>query len=194
MPPLTQAVGEAGVLGMLGVFVLAETMAIITVLSFSAIVTNGTVRGGGSYYLISRSLGPELGGAIGILFYFAYAVGTSFYVIGFATAVQQTWFASSSHWVTTGIGAICLVVILAISTMGAEAFSRFNIWFFAIQMLSIVLGEGVSRCFLFDYSLLACRCDQLQLLSRKRSGRRRNCHRLERHQLSKQFVSILHQG
>ena len=45
-----------------------------------------------SYYMISRSLGPEFGGAIGLLFYLAYAIGCGFYLLGFATSVTQTFF------------------------------------------------------------------------------------------------------
>ena len=65
-------IGTAGVVGMLLIFVIAEILCILTVLSLSAIITNGDMAGGGSYYMISRSLGPEFGGAIGILFYVAY--------------------------------------------------------------------------------------------------------------------------
>lgn len=65
------AVGEAGLYGVLGVFLLAETQAILTVLSLSALVSNGKMAGGGPYFLISRALGPEIGGAIGVLFYCA---------------------------------------------------------------------------------------------------------------------------
>ena len=69
----------------------------------SAICTNGEVKGGGAYYLISRSLGPEfgkrsfavsklhhvipVGGAIGIIFSLANAVAVSLYVVGFAETV-----------------------------------------------------------------------------------------------------------
>ena len=78
-------VSQAGVLGTLLIIVVAEVMSILTVLSFSAIVTNGEMAGGGSYFMISRSLGPEFGGAMGMLFYVAYAMGVCFYIIGFAT-------------------------------------------------------------------------------------------------------------
>jgi amino acid transporter len=59
----------------------------ITSLSLSAICTNGEVKGGGAYYLISRALGAEFGGAIGIMFYIGNAVGVAMYHIGFAETV-----------------------------------------------------------------------------------------------------------
>lgn len=48
----------------------------------SAIATNGIVPAGGSYFMISRALGPEFGGAVGLLFYLGFTVAGSMYMIG----------------------------------------------------------------------------------------------------------------
>lgn len=54
----------------------------LTAISMSAIATNGVVPAGGSYFMISRALGPEFGGAVGILFYLGTTVASSMYIIG----------------------------------------------------------------------------------------------------------------
>ncbi|VDN34693.1 unnamed protein product [Cylicostephanus goldi] len=54
----------------------------LTAISLSAIATNGVVSGGGPYYMISRNLGPELGGAVGILFYLGTTIAASMYLTG----------------------------------------------------------------------------------------------------------------
>ncbi len=62
---ISWVVGQCGVALASVVILLAGSVTFITTLSTSAICTNGEVKGGGAYYLISRSLGPEFGGAIG---------------------------------------------------------------------------------------------------------------------------------
>jgi potassium/chloride transporter 9 len=143
------AVGQAGILGVLGIFAIAELMAILTVLSFSAIVTNGSMSGGGSYYMISRSLGPEFGGAIGLLFYLAYAIGCGFYLLGFATSISQTFFREfilqseypHMEWlINVVIGTLGLIFITSISMCGAGCFAKLNGWLFVVQTLAIIVG------------------------------------------------------
>ena len=55
---------------------------LLTSISMSAIATNGVVPAGGSYFMISRALGPEFGGAVGILFYLGTTFASSMYILG----------------------------------------------------------------------------------------------------------------
>uniref|UniRef100_A0A1I7ZM91 Solute carrier family 12 member 3 n=1 Tax=Steinernema glaseri TaxID=37863 RepID=A0A1I7ZM91_9BILA len=79
--------GQAGIVVGLGVLMLAFIVVILTAVSMSAIATNGEVGTGGCYYLISRSLGPEFGGSIGLIFYIANTVNASMNCVGLAEAI-----------------------------------------------------------------------------------------------------------
>ena len=84
-------VGQAGWKNALIIVLCAKAITVLTTLSLSAIATNTRVQGGGAYFLISRSLGVEFGGAIGLVFFLAQAISVSMYVIGFAEAITGTW-------------------------------------------------------------------------------------------------------
>ena len=60
----------------------------LTVLSMSAICTNGDVGNGGFYFLISRSLGPEIGAMFGIVYFLTNAIMVAFSIIGVCLEVQ----------------------------------------------------------------------------------------------------------
>lgn len=81
-----QVVGQAGVFYAVAIILLAKLITTLTAFSLAATATNTRIKGGGAYYLISRSLGLEFGGAIGLVFYLAQAVSVSMYVIGFTEA------------------------------------------------------------------------------------------------------------
>ncbi|KAJ4344713.1 uncharacterized protein N0V89_012457 [Didymosphaeria variabile] len=90
--------GQAGVVGMLGMLVACYAIDLITVFSISAIATNGTVRGGGAYYLISRSLGPEFGGSIGIVFYLGLVFNTSMNAVGLIDCFIENFGVETGSW------------------------------------------------------------------------------------------------
>ena len=55
-------IGQAGLLEGLAIITLANVVTLITAISMSAVSTNGQIKGGGIYYMISRSLGKFLHG------------------------------------------------------------------------------------------------------------------------------------
>ncbi len=79
--------GQAGLLDCLLIIAFAKLITLLTALSLSSLATNTRVRGGGAYYIISRSLGVEYGGAIGPVFFLALATSVALYVLGFTEAV-----------------------------------------------------------------------------------------------------------
>uniref|UniRef100_A0A8C8ICW0 Solute carrier family 12 member 7b n=1 Tax=Oncorhynchus tshawytscha TaxID=74940 RepID=A0A8C8ICW0_ONCTS len=79
---LTWIVGTAGIMESLAIVVMTCSCTMLTAISMSAIATNGVVPAGGSYYMISRSLGPEFGGAVGLCFYLGTTFAGSMYILG----------------------------------------------------------------------------------------------------------------
>ena len=84
---LSPIVGEAGLFETLILLVVSKTLTFLTILSMSAIATNGKIRSGGLYYLISRSLGPPSGGTIGLLYYMAITFSAGMSIIGSVEAI-----------------------------------------------------------------------------------------------------------
>ncbi|KAF2405546.1 hypothetical protein EJ06DRAFT_552914 [Trichodelitschia bisporula] len=102
-------------------------------MSVSAIATNGTVRGGGAYYLISRSLGPEFGGAIGIVFYIGCVFNTGMNAVGLIDCLIYNFGAKSggwSQWLPDSFwwsylwATIVLVICTGICLAGSGLFAR----------------------------------------------------------------------
>lgn len=82
-------VAYAGIYSSIFIILLASSLTVLTALSLSAIATNGQISAGGVYYMISRALGAEFGGSIGVLFYLANAASVSLYCLGFAETVKN---------------------------------------------------------------------------------------------------------
>jgi solute carrier family 12 (potassium/chloride transporter), member 4/6 len=84
-------VGQVGLVPALAIIVLAHAITGATALSVSAVATNMRVGAGGAYYMISRSLGLEIGGAIGVPLFLAQTFSVTLYAFGFAESLQLFW-------------------------------------------------------------------------------------------------------
>ncbi|XP_028626213.1 solute carrier family 12 member 3 isoform X3 [Grammomys surdaster] len=132
---------QAGIVLTWIIILLSVMVTSITGLSISAISTNGKVKSGGTYFLISRSLGPELGGSIGLIFAFANAVGVAMHTVGFAETVRDLLQEYGTPIVDPTndiriIGVVTVTVLLAISLAGMEWESKAQVLFFLVIMVS----------------------------------------------------------
>ncbi|MFH1708787.1 MAG: hypothetical protein ABIF71_12845 [Planctomycetota bacterium] len=130
-------VGNAGLLGALLILVIANAITFLTTLSLSAVATNTRMEAGGVYYLISRSLGLEIGGSIGIPLFLAQTVSVAFYVIGFVESLQFILPWLDMRWA----GSIALGAVFVISLFGAGFATRVQ------YLIMIVLGLSLAAFF-----------------------------------------------
>lgn len=143
---LGYVVGSAGLGRALIIITLANVISILTSISISAIATNIKVKGGGDYYLISRTLGPEFGGAIGMVLFLAQSVSIAFYCIGFGEAM--TVLLPQSIFTTSRIIAIFAVSLLFIfAWLGADWATRFQYVVMALLVAALFsfFAGGLAR-------------------------------------------------
>ncbi|KAI1375215.1 amino acid permease-domain-containing protein [Hypoxylon crocopeplum] len=132
--------GRIGLLGMLGLLVIAYIVDFITTLSLSAIASNGEVKGGGAYYLISRSLGPEFGGSIGVLFYLAQVVNTSLNIVGLIDCLKLNLgpLVPHGYWESYGMQTCALIFCTGLSLAGRAIFVQASGVLIVILTLAII--------------------------------------------------------
>jgi amino acid transporter len=140
---LGYVVGNCGVLGAMGILIAAQSITLATSFSMAAISTNTPVEEGGAYFLISRSLGPGLGGAIGIVLFFAQSLSIPFYIIGFVEAFVSTFPSLDPYflWILLATG----LLLFVISWVGADWAVKTQFVIFIILGLAIfafLLGMG----------------------------------------------------
>ncbi len=144
------AVGQVGFFGVIGIIVLGHVVTIPTAFAVAEIATNQRVEGGGAYYIISRSFGLNIGGAIGIALYFSQAISVAFYVIAFGEAFEPIikWIYNNygflipdRRWISIPTMAILSILIL---TKGA------NIGMKALYFVVTILFASLIMFFLGD--------------------------------------------
>jgi len=82
------AVGMMGFWGVILIILVGHMVTIPTALALSEIATNQKVKGGGEYFIISRSFGMNIGSTIGFFLYLSQTISVAFYVIAFTEAFE----------------------------------------------------------------------------------------------------------
>jgi len=122
--------------------IIANLITFITGLSAAAIATNIKVGVGGVYYLISRSLGLETGGAIGIAFYISRTLSITFYSFGLAESMLLFWPAElwgpMPSYAIPLLTAIIIVLITVASGKSADLVLKIQVPMLILVTLSIL--------------------------------------------------------
>lgn len=138
-------VGQAGILGSVVLLLVSYSINLLTTMSVSAIATNGVVKGGGAYYMISRSLGPEFGGSIGIVFFIGQVLNAGLNVAGFADPLLAKFgqtngtfsrsLPDSPAW-AFGYQTMLLLLCTVICLLGPQLFASSSKLLFKILLLA----------------------------------------------------------
>lgn len=165
LPTIT---GQAGTVGTSAIVMICVISTFVTSLSLSAIASNGTIQAGGPYYIISRTLGVEIGGALGMLFYLGTTLGASMHVMGAVeTLTHRKKYAYSNHHMA-GIGQfldscpqqvwslLLMFTIARIVSVGSKYVTGAANFFLAavgLSILSIIVGTILFAMGLYDGNL-----------------------------------------
>uniref|UniRef100_M3ZFE5 Solute carrier family 12 member 10, tandem duplicate 1 n=1 Tax=Xiphophorus maculatus TaxID=8083 RepID=M3ZFE5_XIPMA len=138
---LSWITSQAGIVLTCVIILMSVVVTSITALSISAIATNGRVKSGGAYFMISRTLGPEIGGPIGMVFSFANALACALNTVGFAEVVRDLMHEFGVVMVDSVydvriVGVITVTILLMISLAGMEWESKAQILFFLVLLVS----------------------------------------------------------
>lgn len=135
-------VGHVGLWQTLAIVTISTSITFLTGLSISAIATDQVVKAGGAYYMISRSLGIETGGAVGIPLYFAQAFSVALYTIGFAESLVQVFPGLNQ----TLVALITTILVTALALQSAEIAIKAQYFIMAaivVSLISLAFGHSV---------------------------------------------------
>ena len=137
-------VGNVGLLGTLAIVTLGTSITFLTALSIASIATNAPVKAGGAYFLISRSLGVEMGGAIGIPLFLAQAFSVALYIMGFSESMVAIFPMLDIKLV--GVVTTILLSLLALFSTKAAIRAQYVILaVIAFSLISFFLGGPIEN-------------------------------------------------
>ncbi len=133
--------GRLGLTRMIIIIVISNIITLITTLSFSSVATNNRLGVGGAYYIISRSMGIEIGGAIGFPLFLSQSFSVTLYAYGLAESMKIFW-----HDIP--LQAVTFVIVLVVGLLaytGAKKALR--------TQVPIMIFVGISILSLAVYSI-----------------------------------------
>ncbi len=133
-------IGQAGIVRTILILLAAQAISLLTAISLSAIATNTPVAGGGAYFLISRALGPQFGGAIGLALFLAQALSVPFYILGFTNALVTDVPSLVPWFGYIALGAV--VVLFIVNWISSGAAIRLQYLVMAMLALAIITFLG----------------------------------------------------
>lgn len=129
------SVGNAGLAGTWLVMALGLGITTATALSLSSISTNTRVGAGGPYAMMTRSLGFEVGGSIGVPLYLTRPLGVAMYIIGF----REGW-----QWVFPDHPALIVDLVVFVVLAGISYLSANLAFRVQFLIMAVILGSIVS--------------------------------------------------
>lgn len=145
-------VGQSGLYETVGMLILSYFIIGMTVLSVCAISTNGALDAGGAYYMISRALGPEFGGSIGIMFFLANVCGSALYILGLVETIIAMFgmqpgtdvkngvhVLPQSYWYEFLYGTVLLFICLLVCLVGASIYAKATFFIFIVVMVVLIV-------------------------------------------------------
>ena len=125
---------NAGLFQTLLIVVIANTITAITALSVAGIGSNERMETGGAYFMVSRVLGYQAGGGIGIPLYVSQALSIALYVMGFAEALIAIFPA----WPIRLISIVTMVILALFGLIGARFMVKIQYVILAAILMSFV--------------------------------------------------------
>ncbi|MGH1363967.1 MAG: amino acid permease [Calditrichia bacterium] len=127
-------VGNAGLIGAIAIIILANLITLCTALSMASITTNIKIGAGGAYSIISKSLGLETGGSVGIPFYVSQTLSAALYIVGFT----EGWKYLFPDHPALVVGLITWAILMTISYVSTEFAIKIQYVIMAIIVFSLI--------------------------------------------------------
>ena len=137
-------VGQAGFFTSVAIIFVAHIISISTGLSVSSIATDKRVKTGGTYFIISRSLGLPIGGTLGLALFVGLSFSVSLYLIGFAESFLGYFgivVEPTAIRITGTIILIAVTVVSYISTNLAIKTQYYIMGAIVLSLISIIFGN-----------------------------------------------------